>query len=257
MNKCFRIIWPGTRTIERFTAPLGPQPQANEVPQTTEYYIDEDKFFDAVTTSIRTVDPDGKQRLTIRHAIENYPEGLLRELSQEFGQPGNWLWGTATIIISPDLDSAKAVWKDDSHTEYDGQGQCTILSQELFQAHEREVVSRIKREQEQFKEELAPDRCCIITGEVTKRVLDAAHIIDAALGGNEIPSNGILLRADIHRLYDARCFEISYRDGTIEKISDCISEAYKRILKGKKLNEIIFARVQAALAERARLNQGG
>jgi hypothetical protein len=171
----------------------------------------------------------------------------------------NWEggWGTSTINVSADLDKATAVWKGYFDTVYDGQGQCTILSEELFKAVEREVVDRIKREQAKFKRVLGGDHHCAITGEATPQVLDTAHIIDAALGGNEIPSNGILLRADIHRLWDRGLFEISYQDGTIEKISDSISEAYKSILKGKKLNEIIFARVQAALTERARSNQGG
>jgi hypothetical protein len=35
-------------------------------------------------------------------------------------------------------------------------------------------------------------------------VLDAAHIIDDASDGLADASNGLLLRADLHRLYDAR-----------------------------------------------------
>jgi putative restriction endonuclease len=41
-----------------------------------------------------------------------------------------------------------------------------------------------------------------VTGEKTLPILDAAHIRAFAAGGEHVPSNGILLRTDIHRLFD-------------------------------------------------------
>ena len=54
---------------------------------------------------------------------------------------------------------------------------------------------------------------CVISGETTEEALDAAHIIRAADEGNEIPENGITLRADIHRLYDSGMFKIHPETG--------------------------------------------
>jgi putative restriction endonuclease len=45
-------------------------------------------------------------------------------------------------------------------------------------------------------------RACAITGEHSLPVLDAAHIMPFAKGGLHEPSNGLLLRADLHRLFD-------------------------------------------------------
>lgn len=44
-------------------------------------------------------------------------------------------------------------------------------------------------------------RCCV-TGCTVEQALEAAHILDVKNGGKEIPENGLLLRADIHALFD-------------------------------------------------------
>jgi putative restriction endonuclease len=48
----------------------------------------------------------------------------------------------------------------------------------------------------------AYERACAITGEHSLPVLDAAHIRPYAEGGEHRTSNGLLLRADLHRLFD-------------------------------------------------------
>jgi len=52
-------------------------------------------------------------------------------------------------------------------------------------------------------------RRCAITGEKTLPALDAAHIRPYAEGGEHAPSNGILLRRDIHSLFDAGYVTVS------------------------------------------------
>lgn len=46
------------------------------------------------------------------------------------------------------------------------------------------------------------DRRCSITGEATLPVLQAAHILPVSRGGVHSPDNGLLLRSDIHTLFD-------------------------------------------------------
>jgi putative restriction endonuclease len=48
----------------------------------------------------------------------------------------------------------------------------------------------------------AYERRCAVTGEKTLPVLEAAHIKPYALNGPHRVSNGILLRSDLHRLFD-------------------------------------------------------
>lgn len=45
-------------------------------------------------------------------------------------------------------------------------------------------------------------RRCAVTGEKTLPVLEAAHILPFSKGGPQSISNGVLLRSDIHQLYD-------------------------------------------------------
>ncbi len=49
----------------------------------------------------------------------------------------------------------------------------------------------------------AYDRRCAISGERTLPVLEAAHIKDYAMSGPNRIENGLLLRSDIHKLFDA------------------------------------------------------
>jgi len=43
---------------------------------------------------------------------------------------------------------------------------------------------------------------CILTGESTPEVIEAAHIIPVSHGGSDDPENGFCMRVDIHRLFD-------------------------------------------------------
>jgi len=55
----------------------------------------------------------------------------------------------------------------------------------------------------------AYERACAATGEHSLPALDAAHILPFAQGGPHSTSNGILLRADLHRLFEKGYITIS------------------------------------------------
>jgi putative restriction endonuclease len=44
---------------------------------------------------------------------------------------------------------------------------------------------------------------CAVTGERIRPVLQAAHILPVALGGQNRLDNGLLLRSDVHTLFDS------------------------------------------------------
>jgi putative restriction endonuclease len=52
-------------------------------------------------------------------------------------------------------------------------------------------------------------RRCAVTGERTLPVLEAAHILPISRGGVHRPDNGLLLRSDIHKLFDLGYVTIS------------------------------------------------
>ncbi|MCY4531824.1 MAG: HNH endonuclease signature motif containing protein [Gammaproteobacteria bacterium] len=86
---------------------------------------------------------------------------------------------------------------------------------------------------------------CILSGEKTKEVLDAAHLIPAKNGENDLPFNGITLRCDLHKLFDAGLFKFE-KDGRVV-ISDkrnCLSTRYKKFLEGKVIPAKTYERVK-------------
>lgn len=66
---------------------------------------------------------------------------------------------------------------------------------------------------------------CLLTGETTPDVLEAAHIIPVGHGGTDDVGNGFCLRMDIHRLYDAGKLRVRSDGGVLlnDQISDAIS----------------------------------
>ena len=78
--------------------------------------------------------------------------------------------------------------------------------------------------------------CCVLTGEKTAKALDAAHLIPAAKGENDVPFNGIALRSDLHRLFDAGLFTIAPEGNVvIPKRAPGLSEAYIQLLQNADL----------------------
>ena len=81
-------------------------------------------------------------------------------------------------------------------------------------------------------------RKCAITGEKTLPALEAAHIRSFAENGPHAPNNGILLRADLHRLFDG--FYLTVTQNFQIEVSNRIKEEYENgreyyALHGRKL----------------------
>lgn len=78
------------------------------------------------------------------------------------------------------------------------------------------------------------DRKCAISGEDVVHVLEAAHIEDHANCGVNHAGNGLLLRSDLHRLFDAGKISIHPQSLEIGISSDLQNSTY-RSLSGLKL----------------------
>lgn len=72
---------------------------------------------------------------------------------------------------------------------------------------------RVRRGQAKFRADLigAYDGKCAVTGTRVEELLEAAHIVPHAQGTNYRVSNGLLLRADIHTLYDLHLLSVDER----------------------------------------------
>ena len=160
--------------------------------------------------------------------------------------PSEICFGKATIRIAPGEESGQAQWDDDAGQEDSGPAKWERVNTPLVGGRKRETVSRIQRKQEEFRAALvAMDEQCVLSDERTNQALEAAHIIPASLGGAEVVENGILLRADLHRLFDAGLFSIGAK-GSVA-VSKTLEPSYRDMLKGKRLPEGSFKRVKDAL----------
>lgn len=97
---------------------------------------------------------------------------------------------------------------------------------------------------------LSRDKRCVLTKETTEKTLEAAHLIPARNYENDQLCNGIMLRADLHRLFDANLFTFDTKGKVdIRGNENGLSKKYRKRLKGKRLPKKTFRRVQATLGK--------
>ena len=90
--------------------------------------------------------------------------------------------------------------------------QTNLDTQKIEDTRRKTIASIIRRQgQKKFRQDLldAYDNCCCITGVNVVTVLEAAHIIPYLGVETNILTNGLLLRADIHVLFDLYLLSIN------------------------------------------------
>lgn len=69
---------------------------------------------------------------------------------------------------------------------------------------------------------------CVVTGETNHTVLDAAHICEVRAGGRDLPLNGLVMRRDIHSLFDRGFIKI---DSNGKVTMKPVLTSYKHLFK--------------------------
>lgn len=158
-------------------------------------------------------------------------------------------WGKSTIRIPSSCTSATADWDEISMPKsLDRRTYKVEFRLEKPSEKKAEVVS-VRKAQARFKQELMKlGAVCALTGKTLPALLDAAHIQTVEQGGPDEPENGILLRADVHRLYDAGYFNIK-PDGTLS-LHRAIPGVYRTLFKGVKLQTDVIERIKPYLLKR-------
>ena len=154
--------------------------------------------------------------------IVEYHEHLNQE-GVDRGLLSNGSWGTNRIFIKNGQNYGDYHWKGENGFKFrfsDHSDKSGWRKDELYEPKGHHVYRR-KYRKAIFRSLIinSDDEKCVISGENTEKALEAAHIIRAADGGAETRKNGITLRADIHRLYDAKMFFIHPKSGK-PKIND-------------------------------------
>ena len=100
----------------------------------------------------------------------------------------------------------------------------------------QKFVKRIRKGQPKFRKNLLTlySGKCVITDCPIKEVLEAAHIVRHSISGINHSSNGLLLRSDIHSLFDSNIIRINPEDLTVE-VDKSLKQSSYWDYNGKKI----------------------
>lgn len=118
--------------------------------------------------------------------------------------------GTATYQKTVDKDGKttwSCSWASFDKTPVRAAPTCTLS--DTATSREYEVHTRAVRDTKFRKLILQDNPKCLITGETDTRVLDAAHIREVRHGGKDVFENGIILRTDLHKLFDQHILKLN------------------------------------------------
>lgn len=144
------------------------------------------------------------------------------------------------------------LWKPyESNKVYDSRKNTrTLKFEENYQKRKKRTTEQYIRDQSAFRRNLLDlDGKCAITRITIPEVLQAAHIVAVKDGGHEVVNNGILLRSDLHLLFDSgkRILKID-PDGYVHidkrLVDDC--QEYMKY-DGVKIDDSILERVRCNL----------
>lgn len=208
------------------------------IESTKEYWQDEKKWIDYITSSSVKKITDSIFEITIDYSNDNNPH-----LSNDAAPMGK-----SIITLNKSKFSGTAEWFGNAHKKHDGKVKWHRIDTPLISKKKKVTTTKQQREQAKFRKLLlAVDNCCALTEEQTPEALEAAHIISASKGGVETINNGILLRSDLHKLYDSNKFEISLCGEVVNIKEDDISSAYVKLLASAKIPNTVIPRVRKAI----------
>jgi len=204
--------------------------------QVTREYWPSDKCFVKYNTTSTTIEFPGGRKLIIKYQHSNNPHIPVEDAC----------WGVSEITIKDGEKDGTAKWIDDNDSGNNGTARWHCPNLGLFKDQKRFQTTKQRRQQDLFRKLLLSfdERCCL-SGEETVAALEAAHIIPSEDLGAEVAENGILLRADLHKLLDRGCFRFDL-EGNVIDVKD-VSSDYRSLLEGAALPPGTLERVKSAL----------
>lgn len=161
-------------------------------------------------------------------------------------------WGTTQLRIAADLSAISARFEATTGEVVDGE--CSVLQPQLYAPLNRGQANVLLRPGQAALRRKLLDQygCCAVSGECSREALEAAHLVDHGEGGSANVENAILLRADLHSLFDAGRLRID-ASGAVKLAGLPPNSPYHEDLRerwNKKLRPEVLAKVREALAQR-------
>ena len=180
--------------------------------------------------------------------VVDYDDASNPELARKY--PDMIWWGTNTIILKQGHREGHCRWSRRGSRKPE---EVRWQAFDLAETHGRPLARylRSKRYHRFRNVILACDgHRCVITEETTTQALEAAHLVPARNGENDMPFNGITLRADLHRLFDARLSTFDQNGHVVTTAPKSrLSATYRHLLRKKQqLPSATLTRVRATLA---------
>ena len=206
------------------------------------------KWVEYVVRCERNPSNENEVRLAVTYDQGKNPEIVRIYREHEFDDIAG-LWGTNTIVLTQGMQCGHYEWLGDTSPEDIVCGLWESFDLGAGRARRPRTTTRTRREAA-FRDMIlaAADRRCVLTEEATIKALDAAHLIPAATGENDEPPNGITLRADLHRLFDANLFTFDPDGQVAIRNARELSATYRRCLRNRCLPPPTLERVRATLA---------
>ncbi|MCX2865816.1 HNH endonuclease signature motif containing protein [Paucibacter sp. PLA-PC-4] len=189
---------------------------------------------------------DGNHLVTLLYA---------RDGNQEVDE-GGIRWGTTRLRFADDLSNASAVFEPTGGVPVHAT-RCVLGTGSLYENLSRAQLSILLRPRQarlrrQLLAEGAPFSLCAVSGEALPEALELAHVIGHAERGACRLNNAMLLRADIHALFDAGKLRICSNHGTISLVDVPRESGYHAARErwALRLPDAIFGRIAGALRQR-------
>lgn len=200
-------------------------------------------------------DRDNEKEKEVRLVVE-YKEKDNKHLTKK---PGHFLHcGKNIIILKKNKQKGTCIWKE-AGKEDEKVDWYAFEENDKGRDRKKYFGGKMNRD-EAFRERvLAHDYYqCTLSAEETRSALEAAHLISVKDGGNDVPCNGITLRADLHKLFDDNLFSFT-SDGKVVVSSNHgeLSKKYQKYLDGKSLPEPTLNRVRDTLRRLDPKGRGG
>jgi hypothetical protein len=230
--RAITVRWPAA--VETIALPSSVFSGTGQVRTSEESWIEEGRQV-SYRTSSRLLREKNEAILEVEYREHSNPR-----LAGEIG-----CWGVSRLRFSPGQTTGQATWHEQGARGHPTRGRWWAVP--LAEDRRRVQVTRAERQQTRFREELrAFESCCAVSGESLPEALEAAHILSVKRGGLDVPQNGILLRADLHRLLDAGYLAID-KSGNLKLLKPVGKHYEELISKKKRLNEAVVQRIRPFL----------
>ncbi|MAM89569.1 MAG: hypothetical protein CME36_19905 [unclassified Hahellaceae] len=238
-TKAILILWDETREV--VVIDLSKLDSSAGLEKTIEYWPKENKRLEYKVRSSAEMKGGVLRYVFIEYHKEDNPTIAAAE---------DALWGRTVLEFAGSGELNKITWEDDSEEWRSGPLKWREISMEVESKGRSSVSgSRSARAADFRAQTLMFDNACVVSGETFSAALEAAHVLPVKGDGSDSSFlNGITLRADLHRLYDAGEFSINERGEILAR--EGLSESYKEMLTGKHIPPQTLKRIGSALRKR-------